>query len=573
MKLNRLGALGDVLWVAALAVVSSAWCVTAAGRLGATFDEPYFVGAGLKSWHAGTTKSLVDTGTAPGPMLMDTLPLVVWERWTGRKIDTARDSELVLTVCRAGTLAFWWLLLGYAYVAGRQLGGPWAGRLAAALLAAEPSFLAHAGLATADIAVTAVLLAFWVHARAGRGRPWPWRVGLPGLLYGLALFQKISALPLALIGLAVIEFDDRLRRVEDGDGGWRSWPVVAWRAWFNRRFFRDIVQVFWIGIAVLFLLCGTDWKPSPSFVKWADGLPAGATSQSMRWLAEHLAVFSNAGNALGYQIRHNMRGHSAFLLGTSWPRAVWYYFPVVLSIKLSLGLLALPLVLMIVNRRALRNWACWLTLALLLFSLNCRVQTGVRFMLPLVAAAVVGLAAALVLAARASGVGWQRWLLRTAGVIAPLWAAWSAIAVWPNGLCFVNEFWGGPADGYRLVCDSNYDWGQGLPELAAWSERNGPVDVLYFGTDQPPAHSGVHKLEAVAFSKADATELRRVLSARYLAVGTTVLYSPLSLEPMFHGVIEMLRKVTPRDRTTTFLIYRVDDFPEERAEGPAPTVP
>ena len=46
---------------------------------------------------------------------------------------------------------------------------------------------------------------------------------------------------------------------------------------------------------------------------------------------------------------------------------------------------------------------------------------------------------------------------------------------------------GGPEHGYLLLSDSNYDWGQGLKELARWQEKRagpGPLAVCeYFGTD------------------------------------------------------------------------------------------
>ena len=62
----------------------------------------------------------------------------------------------------------------------------------------------------------------------------------------------------------------------------------------------------------------------------------------MRWIAEHLRIFTNAGQGLVKQIQHNIRGHSVFLLGEARPRAFWYYFPVALSIKMTLTALLLP---------------------------------------------------------------------------------------------------------------------------------------------------------------------------------------------------------------------------------------
>ena len=45
-------------------------------------------------------------------------------------------------------------------------------------------------------------------------------------------------------------------------------------------------------------------------------------------------------------------------------------------------------------------------------------------------------------------------------------------------------------DGAKYLADSNLDWGQGLPALKQWMERE-EVDVVYlgyFGTDRPETH-------------------------------------------------------------------------------------
>ena len=118
----------------------------------------------------------------PLPVDMDTFPLYLWDRWHGIHLDPANDLEQFLPWQRTGTLVFWWLLLAYARLAGRQLAGVWGGRLAVALLASEPALLAHASLATTDLAVTACLLAFVYHYRTGRGKGWVWRIALPALV-------------------------------------------------------------------------------------------------------------------------------------------------------------------------------------------------------------------------------------------------------------------------------------------------------------------------------------------------------------------------------------------------------
>src|SRR5262249_13117915 len=146
---------------------------------------------------------------------------------------------------------------------------------------------------------------------------------------------------------------------------------------------RDLFQIGFLALGMVFLYCGCDWRAEPSFVAWAHALPEGTGKTLLVWAAEHLRIFSNAGVALVRQLTHNLRGHTCYLLGQSAPRSIWYYFPVVLSMKLSLPLLLLPLLLAGARRRALGNGILACAGLLLVYSLNCRVQIGVRFMFPL----------------------------------------------------------------------------------------------------------------------------------------------------------------------------------------------
>src|SRR5262249_6045632 len=115
-------------------------------------------------------------------------------------------------------------------------------------------------------------------------------------------------------------------------------------------------------------------------------------------VARHIPLCIHAWDAIVFQMRHNANGHfGVFLFGQWHPdRTVWYYFPAALAIKLPLPLLLLPLWIAAVRPRALANWAMAAAGVLLVFSLTCRVQIGVRYMLPLVALAIAGLSAAVV---------------------------------------------------------------------------------------------------------------------------------------------------------------------------------
>src|SRR5262245_26975492 len=137
----RRGWVLDVLWLLVFGGLSSAWCLAAARELGATFDEPVYAAEGLRHWRTGSTGGMMKLGTMPLPVDVQYLPVHLWERWRGRPFDPVADLHEFLAVARSANLVFWWLLLGYALLAGRSLAGPWAGRLAVALLACEPCLL------------------------------------------------------------------------------------------------------------------------------------------------------------------------------------------------------------------------------------------------------------------------------------------------------------------------------------------------------------------------------------------------------------------------------------------------
>jgi hypothetical protein len=544
-------------WLLFWMAVSSVWCVSASAQLGATYDEPCYLKYGIEKWHSGSSRRLLELGTMPLPCHVQNLPVYVWEMWRGEAFEPVGDLARILPVARLGTLPFWWVLLVYSWLIGRRLGGVWGGRLAVALVACEPNLLAHASLATTDLPVTACLVAFFYHFRYGRDCGWQERVLLPSLWFAFAILSKASGFVFGGIGMLAIEFDHRLATETTATGWWprlRTSIAALWK-WSFRW---DVFQIGTLGLVGAFWYCGSDWDVCPSFVAWAHDLPDGPLRSGMSWFAEHLRIFSNAGVALVRQVRHNVQGHGVFILDRVAQRAIWYYFPVALSIKSPLPILALPCLLVVVSPKTLRNWACWTALALLVFSLTCRVQTGIRFMLPLLALAVAGLAAALVTAREVLTARMGRSVLSGVGGLAVVWMMWSAASVWPDGLCFTNEAWGGTATGYQLLSDSNYDWGQGLKELARWQREHGvqDLDVMYYGTDPTLQKLPMRNL-APGNLILGPDGLPLGCQGRTVAVGTSLLCGSLGDDLKALKVLAReLRARRPVDRTATFLIYR-----------------
>jgi Dolichyl-phosphate-mannose-protein mannosyltransferase len=554
----------DRAWIVLWGVVSSAWCLTAASHLGATFDEPHYLKYGIHAWRSGSYFGLLRAGTMPLPVDVELLPVYVSEQLRGSPYNLDNDFGEVLQIARAGNLVFWWLLLYFCWRLGRRFGGDWGGRLSVALVACEPNLLAHASLATTDISIAACLAMFTEVYLAGRDRAWRRRVGLPGICFGLAVLAKASALPFAALIMAVFEVP-RLRRrpIVWPSGGilsriraiWRETHAFRWDSWL----------LFCVGMLTVFVYCGSDWRPESSFVVWAKSLPGGLAHDVMLFIAENLRIFPNAGQGIAYQIQHNFRGHGAYIMGEWHARAIWYYFPMALTMKLTIPVIILLGLTVIVRPRSYANSLGLLAGTFLLFTLNCRVQIGIRLILPVLTFLMVALAVALV----------NSWPERLPVWTRPASAGLMCLAmlvpmlfIWPNGLCYFNQLWGGPESGYRYLCDSNYDWGQGLDDLREWKEKHNDADlkIWYYGADprfvRSPANAPLHGMNIQTEE-----DLRRQVGGCYLAVGLTLMYSNPSFTPSAERTIALLKAKKPVGRTMTFFIY---DFTESKNIALAP---
>jgi hypothetical protein len=392
------------------------------------------------------------------------------------------------------------------------------------------------------------MLALVYHTHHGAGRGWWPRVFVPGVCFGLATLAKASGMVFGVQALVVIGLWHLATAGALKPPPGTSWPGAAAHLWHATAGLRkDIAVSLLIGFALVFAYTGCDWTVEPTFVTWAAGLPDGPVKDALVPVSTNLQIFPNAGEAIVQQIKHNMRGHGTYLLGEWHDRATLRYFPLALTMKTPLPALALVLLTLVVRPRAWNTPAGWFALLLLVFSLNCRVQIGVRFMFTLMAVAYVCAAAA---AAR----GWLRWV--AAGLVA-VTAAVSASA-WPHGLGYFNRLWGDPAHGYTRLHDSNYDWGQGLPELKAWYAAHGcgrPLAVWYYGTDPAILYPPFRFVPVGHANLTRGDQLPDLAGRGLLAVSVTSLYGNRAGTPSTAVASEWVLAREPVGRTQTFIIY------------------
>ncbi len=177
----------------------------------------------------------------------------------------------------------------------------------------------------------------------------------------------------------------------------------------------------------------------------------------------------------------------AFLLGRLYPHAFWYYFPITLLIKSTLGFLAL-LILALANPRAWVGESYRKAAYLLIppafflgYSLTSGVNTGIRHILVVYPFLILAAAAgAWELAKRR-----RAWAVVIAALVGLHIA--SSLHSFPNYLAYSNELWGGTSRTYRLLSDSNVDWGQGLIQAREYLARRNVKDCwfAYYGSADP----------------------------------------------------------------------------------------
>ena len=531
-----------------VALATTLWIIGSSQRLSATFDEPVYLQCGLNCWSHHTHKPLMRLGTMPLPVDVETFPLHLWHWWHQTTPNWDNDFGWMLTVARTTALLFWWNLLLQCWRLGMLVSGPWCGFWVMTAVALEPNLMGHAALATTDIAVTGCLLATLVEYLRYRQSPsrllW-WKVAL---WWALSLFAKASAL--VFVPLLILSAE----------------APTLWDLWRQHGISRDLLKGLWTklkgwmalgftALAVVFLLVGSDFQRERTFVEWANGLKPGGMHDTMAWLADHLRLFTNAGEGLAQQIKHNMRGHPSYLLGVGHPKAVWYHFPVLLLIKLPTWFwVLLPFTLW---RQWKSAWvpglvACGLLLS---FSVNCRVQIGLRLVFPLVVMLMVLTGVSLAAWWR-DAVG-RRWGPALASLVLLTWGGWTMARQFPDGIRYLNDFWADSSRPQTLVSDSNYDWGQGLLDLAdrVGHDAAHPIWVAYWGGDPRVDRDPFRRLVPSAQGITDEARLDEWLQGKTVAISATILNGP-PLPAEYEIIRRHFQKKSPDVLTRCYAVYR-----------------
>jgi Dolichyl-phosphate-mannose-protein mannosyltransferase len=521
----------DIAGLIVLLIAGSAWCWMTADRVGLTYDEPIYLIEGRRGWIDSTSTHLLKHGTMPLPIdVQSMLP----SYFSVAPVDP--PTEYILSqyrLARRANIVFWWVLIVHVGLLGWQLGGPWSGRIASALVAADPTILAHAALATTDLALAAMVLALTYHTVTPRQSRW-WTIILPGVLFGLAGLSKFSGLLYGGLVLIVVEVWHRQNEVKPHASRWQTWLMGAIARVSARTF---------VAVTLVVLYCGWD-SDRDRVASTVRQIVTHDDTAFGRLAHQHAARLPNAAIGLIFQIEQNRTGRGTFLLGQWHDRAVWHYFPVVLLLKFPDVPFVLLVLVAVTRPKSLLGLPLFLGGAWLLAVLPATIQLGIRLVLPIPIVTTVGVAVALV---RGFPKGGPKLATLAIGV-----AVIVAVVHGPNGLQYSNRLAGGPTQTHRWLSDSNADWGQGIPELVRWHEQTGKpaLAVWYFGSDPRAYTPAFAKVEIGGLSP---TEVKQQLGPAFLAVGHTIATNDPS--PSKSAVVAWLNRQTPVAKLPTWTIY------------------
>jgi 4-amino-4-deoxy-L-arabinose transferase-like glycosyltransferase len=451
-----------------------------------TFDEDNHMFAGYMMWKTG------DFGLNPEhpPLvkLLATLPILHGKLWIpplqGRDFKTesyldGRDwlarndgasQRLVFRMRLAAGLLAWGLAL-VVFLTAREWFGTGAAVIALTLLIFDPNIMAHSALVTTDMGVSlfflASIYAFYRYAT----RPTVARLLVAGLVTGFLAATKHSGILLMPMMLPVLAYE-----VAIAAKGTRMRQAL--------RLCGAFAATVAIAVVVLWAFYGFRYAARPAGLTLSTSLtdyvaPLGHFSASVVLAVARLHLLPESYLMGMVDVKRMAQFYPTFAFNHVYAHGQWWYFPAVILIKTTIGLLALCALAVwaAVTGRIGRTRELVYLLApgavYLLIAMASGIDIGARHILPLYAMAAIFAGAGAAALAR----NFRVWTAVVTVLVVAHVA--SSMLTYPNQMAYANAAWGGAKNTHNLLSDANVDWAQQLYQVKDWQDRH-PNEECWF---------------------------------------------------------------------------------------------
>ena len=465
------------------------------------------------------------------------------------------DADSLLFLGRLPVVLLASGLVVAVFLAAERRFGAAAGLAAAGLAALSPEVLAHGSLVTTDLAFA---LFYFLAALAFERlleHATPWRVLAAGLATGAAFATKFSAPVLLVVfaGLALFAL---------GRHALRTGALLA--------------AVGALAFVVVWASYGFRGALTPDPALRGElrqplvAEQGSVLRDAVAWAGRASVVPEDYARGLLFVTEHSA-ARPTFLLGERRDGGFPAYFAVTFLLKTPIPLLLLTaLALARIPRLPRRDAFClWLPVIVYLAATATRgLQIGHRHLLPIYPF--------LFVAAGEAAMALARWRPAKGAVVAAalaLWYAGGTLVQHPHYLAYFNELAGGPRNGWRLLVDSNLDWGQDLKRLAEWTRANhvGRLKLSYFGSADP-GYYGIDSEALPGYTSPHAARItREIRPGDTVAVSATNLQG-VYLDPEDRPLMERLRATAPVARIGYSIFVFRPDFAWP-PDGPQPQAP
>jgi hypothetical protein len=308
-----------------------------------------------------------------------------------------------------------------------------------------------------------------------RMRPSVGRLAVVGTATGVALAVKHSAVLLLPIAIVLLAFELMRPRPEEK----RAHVLRLYSAAFSAAILLGLT-ILWATYHFRFL-AHPNGAMQPSLINYMSSLH-GVEPRVYEFLARwHILPESYLYGMVDIRVQSIAgQSFSTYIFGKVHAHGVPYYFPAAFVIKSTLGfMLLLVLAFYSLLAKRLTGWQRLSFLIVpplvyLLIAIDTGLNIGARHILPMYPFLAVLIGGAVVAL-------WQQrrlWVYVTLILLG--WHIVSTTRSAPNYLAYSNELFGGPANTYRYLTDSNTDWGQQLISVKRYLDEHN-IHECWFG--------------------------------------------------------------------------------------------